>query len=111
MRRVKQRSLNGSNDEHARDMHGGCGKQVKQVGEEGKKNTVAANSRLFKWGIPAVDMGGGKYLYSIIVLFIARYAGLGSGRPEVKPSTPRPLPLWVSRVDEMGTSPHRMPLR
>ncbi len=28
-----------------------------------------------------------RYLYSIIVLFIARYAGLGSGQPEVKPST------------------------
>ena len=83
---------------------------MKQVGEEGKKNIVAANSRLFKGGIPAVDMGGGKYLNSIIVLFIARYAGLGSGRPEVKPSTPEPLPLRVSRVDEMGTSPHRMPL-
>ena len=47
-----------------------------------------------------------KYLYSIIVFFIARSAGLGSGRPEVKPSTPEPLPLRVSRVDELGTEPH-----
>jgi len=38
-------------------------------------------------------MRAGMYLYNIIVSFIARGAGLGSGRPEVKPSTPRPLPV------------------
>ena len=35
-------------------------------------------------------------------------ASLGLGQPEVKPSTPRPLPLRVSRVDEMGTGPRCM---
>ena len=33
-----------------------------------------------------------EYLYSIIVLFIARFASLGLGQPEVKPSTLGPLP-------------------
>jgi len=33
-----------------------------------------------------------KYLYSIIVFFIARYASLWSCGTEEKPSTPRPLP-------------------
>ena len=32
-----------------------------------------------------------KYLYRIIVLFIALW-GLGLGQPEVKPSTSEPLP-------------------
>ena len=48
---------------------------------------------------------GGRIFNRSIVLFIACYAGLGLGRPEVKPSTPEPLPLRVSRVDELGTSP------
>ena len=39
-----------------------------------------------------------KYLYGIIVLFIARRAGLGSGRPEVKPSTPEPLPVRLKEL-------------
>jgi len=40
----------------------------------------------------------GMYLYKGIVLFIARIAGLGSGRPEVKPSTPRPLPVRLREL-------------
>ena len=43
-------------------------------------------------------MRAGMYLYNIIVAFIARGAGLGSGRPEVKPSTPRPLPVWLKEL-------------
>jgi len=53
------------------------------------KNVVAANSRLF-WDT-ACDVCG-TYLYSIVVFFIACYAGLGQGLPEVKPSTSEPLP-------------------
>ena len=41
--------------------------------------------------------GGGReniyeYLYDIIIFITACSAGLGLGRPEVKPSTPEPLP-------------------
>ena len=37
-------------------------------------------------------MWAGEYLYDVIVFITACYAGLGSGRPEVKPSTLEPLP-------------------
>jgi len=48
-----------------------------------------------------------KYLYSIVVLFIARRASPGSCRPEEKPSLSRCLAeIRVNRVDEMGTSPY-----
>ena len=40
----------------------------------------------------------GKVLYSIIVLFIACYAGLGLGQPEVKPSTSGPLPVRLKEL-------------
>ena len=39
-----------------------------------------------------------KYLYSIIALFIACYAGLGQGLPEVKPSTSGPLPVRLKEL-------------
>ena len=39
-----------------------------------------------------------KYLYSIIALFIACYAGLGLGLPEVKPSTSEPLPVRLKEL-------------
>ena len=39
-----------------------------------------------------------KYLYSIIVLFIARRASLGRGPPEVKPSTSEPLPARLREL-------------
>ena len=47
--------------------------------------------RLFKCGSRGCVWE--KYLYSTTVLLLLASAGLGSGRPEVKPSTPRPLPL------------------
>ena len=58
------------------------------------KNIVAANSHLFM----GYSSGGGresvgKYLYKSVVFLIARYAGLGSCRSEVKPSTSGPLPV------------------
>ena len=59
------------------------------------KNVVAANSRLF-WDT-ACDVCG-TYLYSITVLFIACYAGLGQGLPEVKPSTSGPLPVRLKEL-------------
>ena len=37
-------------------------------------------------------MWAGEYLYDVIVFITARSAGLGLGRPEVKPSTPESLP-------------------
>jgi len=41
----------------------------------------------------------GEYLYiTSSLLFIARYAGLGSGRPEVKPSTSEPLPVRLKEL-------------
>ena len=39
-----------------------------------------------------------KYLYKGVVFFIARGAGLGSGRPEVKPSTSEPLPVRLREL-------------
>ena len=39
-----------------------------------------------------------KYLYSIIVLFIACKAGLGLGQPEEKPSTSGPLPVRLKEL-------------
>ena len=47
--------------------------------------------RLFKCGSSGCVWE--KYLYSTSVLLLLASAGLGSGRPEVKPSTPRPLPV------------------
>jgi len=41
---------------------------------------------------------GRKYLYNIIVFITACIAGLGSGGPEVKPSTPRPLPARLREL-------------
>jgi len=41
---------------------------------------------------------GRKYLYNIIVFITARSAGLGSGRPEVKPSTLGPLPVRLKEL-------------
>jgi len=61
------------------------------------KNIVAANSLLFKGGIQQ-GRWVGKYLYSGIALFIVRSAGLGSGRPEVKPSTSGPLPARLKEL-------------
>jgi len=43
-----------------------------------------------------------KYLYNNIVFIIVRSAGLGSGRPEVKPSTSGPLP---ARLKELAGKP------
>ena len=40
----------------------------------------------------------GEYLYKSIVFIIVRSAGLGLGRPEVKPSTPRPLPVRLKEL-------------
>ena len=51
------------------------------------KNIVAANSRLFK--DRAGEVGA---LYKSDIFIIARRASLGLGRPEVKPSTPEPMP-------------------
>ena len=44
--------------------------------------------------------GGGweKYLYNDIVCITACGAGLGSGRPEVKPSTSEPLPVRLREL-------------
>ena len=39
-----------------------------------------------------------KYLYKSVVFHIARYAGLGSGGPEVKPSTSGPLPVRLKEL-------------
>ena len=38
------------------------------------------------------------YLYDIIIFITACSAGLGSGRPEVKPSTPGPLPVRLKEL-------------
>ena len=38
------------------------------------------------------------YLYKSVVFHIARYAGLGSGGPEVKPSTSGPLPVRLKEL-------------
>jgi len=43
-------------------------------------------------------MWAGEYLYDVIVFITARSAGLGSGEPEEKPSTPRPLPVWLKEL-------------
>ena len=40
----------------------------------------------------------GEYLYKSIVFIIVRSAGLGSGRPEVKPSTSEPLPARLKEL-------------
>ena len=47
-----------------------------------------------------VERGCGweKYLYDDIVFIVARGAGLGLGRPEVKPSTPESLPAWLREL-------------
>ncbi len=37
-------------------------------------------------------------LYNIIVLFTARRASLGLGQPEVKPSTPEPMPVRLKEL-------------
>ena len=39
-----------------------------------------------------------KYLYKSVVFHIARYAGLGSGGPEVKPSTSGPMPVRLKEL-------------
>ena len=39
-----------------------------------------------------------KYLYKGVVFFIARGAGLGLGRPEVKPSTSEPMPVRLREL-------------
>ena len=58
------------------------------------KNIVAANSHLFMGYSRGCGWESvGKYLYKSVVFLIARYAGLGSGRSEVKPSTSGPLPV------------------
>ena len=58
------------------------------------KNIVAANSYIFKGG--AGDTGV-IYIKSI-VFFIARRASLGLGQPEVKPSTPEPMPVRLKEL-------------
>ena len=52
------------------------------------KNIAAANSFKVEQVMRLVNC---RYLYSIIVFFIARFASLGG--PEEKPSTSEPLPV------------------
>ena len=54
------------------------------------KNVVAANSRLFM-GYSRVGVWESIYIAESYYSLPAS-AGLGLGRPEVKPSTPEPLP-------------------
>ena len=60
------------------------------------KNVIAANSRLFKCA--AVDAGGKSIYIASPYYSLLADASLGSGRPEVKPSTPRPLPARLREL-------------